>query len=152
MQQHYGPHYNPQQMGMMGNMGYTANQQGQVQAMTPTGQMMHQMPSNVGRDVQCGDVSTSQSMGAKSKQSPKNSPTDSNKSPQKQSPQKQDKQTQQLSMSAPVDALSKNVKDEGDIKNVDTKNIDTKNVDTKKDTKNFMRPESSQRTLEYVQQ
>ncbi|CAL4104542.1 unnamed protein product [Meganyctiphanes norvegica] len=147
MQQQYGPHYNPQQMGMMGNMGYMGNQQYQRQAMTPSGQMMHQMTSNEGRDVQCGDISTSQSKGAKSKQSLKNYPINSNKSPQKQSPQKQVKQDQQLSMSAPVDTVSKDVKVENDIKNVDTKNIDTK-----KYMKNFMCPETYQRTLEYVQQ
>merc|ERR1712008_459809 len=88
-QQPHGHQYNPQQMGMMANMGYMGNQNYQRYGMMPSAQMMQQMPLNAGRDVQCGDVSqSSQSKGAK--QSAKNSPRNSNKSSQKKSPNKQD--------------------------------------------------------------
>lgn len=161
-QQYGGAQQQQQQMNMMppqGPMGYNMGMNNQYQnPMMPTGGMMpmaypgSSMGGSMGGDVQCRDVSqSSQTKGGKSKASAKNnagapptsaapgcgtgSGTTSSVAGTKQQP----------SAAAGSEKTTSNTP-------LDTKPSETPAVDTKTNSKNFMKPDTYQRTLEYVQQ
>ena len=146
--------YGPQQMGMVphGGMGYNpcmTNNQYQTPAMNG-GITPMQYPSSVASDVQCKDVSqSSQSRAGVIKAKVTNKTT--NDQPPAQQPCPNPILSTQVEPK-PEEVKSAETKPE-DTKQNDTKPIDSKPEDSKNNgTHGYMKPDTYQRTLEYVQQ
>lgn len=162
--QQYGPQQQ-QQMNMMatqGPMGYMG-MGGQYQnSMMPTGGMMPMSyPGSLGGDVQCRDVSqSSQTKGSKSKTAAKNSnstTTNTNAvacgtASGNPSAAVANNTIQQPTAAAVSDTATPVPSAPVDSKPSDTQAVETSCVDSKSNSKNFMKPDTYQRTLEYVQQ
>ncbi|XP_069949724.1 transcriptional activator cubitus interruptus isoform X3 [Cherax quadricarinatus] len=159
----YGPQQQQQQMNMMpaqGPMGYMG-MSGQYQnSMMPTGGIMPlAYPGSMGGDVQCRDVSqSSQTKGVKSKTGGKNnngnaasatcgtsnSTVDAGVGTRQQTPATVATAVSDVTVPIPGTPV--------DSKPSDSKTVDSKCVDSKANSKTFMKPDTYQRTLEYVQQ
>ncbi|XP_064082766.1 transcriptional activator cubitus interruptus-like isoform X4 [Macrobrachium nipponense] len=162
--QYPGQQYSSQQqlnmMGQGGPMGYMGMGGPYQSPMTPSGGMMPMSyPGSMGNDVQCRDVSqSSQTKCGKSKSGGKTNSNNTSVSAAnipggitsndggavnnvQQQPTAVDTGTAVSVSNAVVDT-----------KPSETKAGETKSVDTKSNCKNFMKPDTYQRTLEYVQQ
>ncbi|XP_069175168.1 LOW QUALITY PROTEIN: transcriptional activator cubitus interruptus [Procambarus clarkii] len=160
-QQPYGPQQHQQQINMMatqGPMGYMGMGTQYQNSMMPTGGMMPiSYPGSMGGDVQCRDVSqSSQTKGGKSKTAAKNSsgatPAPACGTSNGIASAVVANSIQQTPAAAISDAAAPVPSTPIDSKPSDSKVVDPKCVDTKTNSKNFMKPDTYQRTLEYVQQ
>lgn len=119
-------------------------------------------PGSVGNDVQCRDVSqSSQSKCGKSKAGTKNNCNNSTAASTASvagggtsgnGGAAVNNKVQQQSTAVAVGAAAPVANAAVDTKPTDTKAVETKSVDNKSNCKTFMKPDTYQRTLEYVQQ
>ncbi|XP_071536978.1 uncharacterized protein ci [Panulirus ornatus] len=153
-QQYGGPQQ--QQMNMMvnqGAMGYMSMGSQYQNSMMPMS-----YPGSLGGDVQCRDVSqSSQTKGSKSKAAAKNSNNANaiacgTASGTSSAAVVNNNTIQQPTATAVSDAATPVPSTPVDSKPSDTQAGDTNCMDTKGNSKNFMKPDTYQRTLEYVQQ
>lgn len=160
--QQYGPQHHMNAMGAQGAMGYMGMAGQYPNHVAPNGNMMPMpYPGSLGGDVQCRDVSqSSQTKGGKSKASVKggggggggaagavNAATVAGGGGAGGAGGGNGALHQPgagTASSLPCPPV--------DNSPTDTKAVDTKAVDTKSNSKSFMKPDTYQRTLEYVQQ
>ncbi|XP_042864092.1 transcriptional activator cubitus interruptus-like isoform X2 [Penaeus japonicus] len=162
--QQYGPQHHMNAMGAQGAMGYMGMAGQYPNHVTPNGSMMPMpYPGTLGGDVQCRDVSqSSQTKGGKSKASVKGGGGGASAVNVATVPGGGAGVTGAGAGSGSGGSGALHQPGAGtaaslpcppvDNSQTDTKTVDTKSVDTKSNSKNFMKPDTYQRTLEYVQQ